>query len=103
MVASSQLGQPAITDSRMGSIFTSLFVKALTAVTNKKYKDDSYIAWPQILKKASDQAFKESRGYDIGGGVAGKQKAVFEAFVSNEINLADRFLNMIIKFEEGKN
>jgi hypothetical protein len=102
MVASSQFGQPAITDSRMRSIFTSFFVKALAAVTDKKYKDDSYIAWPQILKKASDQAFKESRGYDIGGGVAGKQQAVFQAFVSNEVKLEDRFLNMVIKFEAEK-
>lgn len=102
LVASSQLGQPAVTDTKMGSLFTHFFTQALSAVTDRKHKAGIYIPWPAILKKASAQAFKESRGYDVGGGVAGKQKAVYQAYVSNQMSIEDRYLSMIIAFEEGK-
>jgi hypothetical protein len=32
------------------------------------------------FKKATAQAFKKSKSYNVGGGIAGKQKAVFQAF-----------------------
>lgn len=102
LVASSQLGQPAVTDSKMGSLFTHFFTKALAAVTQRSSSKSAYIPWPDIFKKASVQAFKESKSYDVGGGVAGKQKAIFQAYVSNNLSIEDRYLNMIIEFEEGK-
>lgn len=102
LVASSQLGQPAVTDTKMGSLFTHFFTKALETVTANKHPKGAYIPWPAILKKASAQAFKESRGYDVGGGVAGKQKALFQAYASNMMSIEDRYLKMIIAFEEGK-
>jgi hypothetical protein len=102
LVASSQFGQPAISDSTMGSIFTTFFAKALSSVPGKKHNSSAWIPWAKVIKNASAQAFKQSRGYDIGGGVAGKQKAVFQAYVSNEVCLEDRYLNMIRKFEEEK-
>lgn len=85
LVGSSQFGQPAVTDSKMGSLFTHFFVKALAAAITTKQKGSSYIPWVKILKKVSAQALKESRGYDVGGGVAGKQKAVFQVYAGEGI------------------
>jgi hypothetical protein len=90
LVASSQFGQPAITDSRIGSIFTSFFIDALHPVFEKEPSGEAYIPWVKILKKASARAFKESKGYDVGGGVAGKQKAVFQVFLSSEAEMEKR-------------
>jgi Caspase domain len=80
LIGSSQFGQPAVADPKMGSIFTHFFIKALMAVTATKPKGEAYIPWVKIFKKVTAQAFKESKGYDIGGGVAGKQKAVFQVY-----------------------
>jgi hypothetical protein len=91
LVASSQFGQPAITDSVVGSIFTTFFAKALSAVLHKKHTGEAYIPWVKILKKASAQAFKESKGYDIGGGVPGKQKAVFQVYLSSEADMEKKY------------
>jgi hypothetical protein len=102
IVSSSQFGQPAVTDSKMGSLFTHFFTRALALVLDTKHKGEPYIPWVKVLRKASAQAFKESKSYDVGGGVAGKQKVVFQAYASNDVSVEDRILSMIKKFEEGK-
>lgn len=102
IVSSSQFGQPAITDLKVGSIFTHFFTQALVTVLNTRYKGEPYIPWVKVLKKASAQAFKESKGYDVGGGVAGKQKAVFQAYVSKDVCVGNRVLSLIKKFEKIK-
>jgi hypothetical protein len=84
IVSSSQLGQPAITESGIGSIFTHFFTEALSAVLTTKPKGEAYIPWVRILKKTYTHALKESKGYDIGGGIPGKQKAVFQVYVGTE-------------------
>ena len=80
LVGSSQFGQPAVANSATGSIFTRFFIEGLLAVMKSKPKGEAYIPWVKILKKVTAQAFKASKGYDVGGGVAGKQKAVFQVY-----------------------
>jgi hypothetical protein len=84
LVGSSQLGQSAISDG--GSIFTNFFAKAIDKLLENYPKGEPYIPWVKILKQTSDKAFKESRGYDIGNGKRGKQKAIFKVY-------SDRYLN----------
>ncbi len=36
------------------------------------------------MKATAEKAFKDSKSYDIGNGISGKQKAVFEVFIDNE-------------------
>lgn len=84
LVGSSQFGQPAVTDGKIGSLFTHFFAKALAAAATAK-KAAPYIPWVKIFKKAAALAFKESKGYDVGGGVPGKQKAVFQVYAGNGI------------------
>ena len=84
LVASSQHGQPAVTDAKIGSIFTHHFSNTLASSIRKEPKGTQYLPWLKLLKQTADQAFKDSRGYDIGGGKAGEQKAVFEVFIDKE-------------------
>ncbi len=81
LISSAQQGQPAVSDPSIGSIFTHCFAKELAATIAKEPKGSRYLPWPKLLKTSSSKAFKASKGYDVGGGKAGKQKAVFEIFV----------------------
>jgi hypothetical protein len=87
-VSSTQFGQAAVTTLGKGSIFTQFFTKALATLLDQPRKSAPYIPWLKILKKCATQAFRESRQYDIGGGVAGKQKAVFQAYVLHDSDAA---------------
>jgi Caspase domain len=84
LVSSSQHGQPAVTDAAIGSIFTHHFTRALASTISNEPKGSQYLPWLKLLKQTASQAFKDSKGYDIGGGKAGKQKAVFEVFIDRE-------------------
>ena len=84
LISSSTQGQPAIADNEIGSIFTHHFTKTIESLLAKKSTTSQYFPWVKVLKVASDKAFKASRGYDIGNGIAGKQKAVFEVFIESD-------------------
>lgn len=84
LVSSSQHGQPALTDPEIGSIFTHHFTRALAKTISNLPQGSQYLPWLPLLKSTGKRAFRDSRGYDIGGGKAGKQKAVFEVFIDRE-------------------
>ncbi|MEI9958349.1 MAG: caspase family protein [Ferruginibacter sp.] len=84
LASSSQHGQPAITDMSIGSVFTHHLTKSLASTIAREPKGSQYLPWLKLLKTTASQAFKDSKGYDIGGGKAGKQKAVFEVFIDRE-------------------
>jgi hypothetical protein len=84
LVSSSVQGQPAITDSSIGSIFTYRFTEAIKTLLAKELKTKDYIPWLKVFKATAAKAFKDSKSYDIGNGIAGKQKAVFEVFIDSE-------------------
>ena len=84
LVSSSVQGQPAITDTTIGSIFTHRFTETIKAVLAKEAKTKEYLPWLKVLKATAAKAFKDSKGYDIGKGITGKQKAVFEVFIDRE-------------------
>lgn len=84
LVSSSVQGQPAITDDTIGSIFTLRLTETMKAALTKDNGSSKHLPWLKVLKIASAKAFKDSKNYDIGDGVAGKQKAVFEVFVDAE-------------------
>lgn len=84
LVSSSVQGQPAITDTAIGSIFTYSFTETIKTLLAKELKTKDYIPWLKVLKATSAKAFKDSKSYDIGNGIAGNQKAVFEVFIDND-------------------
>ena len=81
LASSSQHGQPSLTDLAKGSLFTYHLTKALYDAVVREPKGSQYLPWLKLLDKTAKQAFKDSKGYDIGGGKPGKQKAVFEVFI----------------------
>ena len=84
LVASSQRGQFAISDSKIGSIFTYYFTRALTAVLSHEPQEGQYLPWNQLLEKTTAQTFRLSKTYDIGGGKPGHQQAIFEILIEKE-------------------
>ncbi|MBC7626998.1 caspase family protein [Ferruginibacter sp.] len=90
MVSSSTQGQPAITDNEIGSIFTDSFTKTIKSLLSKKSNPSQYFPWVKVLKTTAEKAFKESNKYNIGNGIAGKQKAVFEVFIESDSDYAKR-------------
>ncbi len=90
LVSSSTHGQPAITDNEIGSIFTYHFTKTIKGLLLKHTTTGQYFPWVKVLKTTAEKAFKESRGYDIGNGIAGKQKAVFEVYIESDDNYEKR-------------
>ena len=72
-----------LSDNEIGSIFTHHFTNTIKSLLAKKSTSSQHFPWVKVLKATSDIAFKESRGYDIGDGIAGKQKALFEVFIKS--------------------
>lgn len=84
LVSASKQGQYAVSDSKIGSIFTHHFAHTLETTISNHRKGSQYLPWLKILKTTADQAFTDSQSYDIGDGKAGKQNAVFEVFIDKE-------------------
>lgn len=84
LVSSSVQGQPSISDNTIGSIFTWCFTETIKTLLAKELKTKDYIPWLKVLKATAAKAFKDSKSYDIGNGIAGKQNAVFEVFIDTE-------------------
>ncbi|MBC7424014.1 MAG: hypothetical protein H7334_11245, partial [Ferruginibacter sp.] len=90
LVSSSTHGQPALADNEIGSIFTHHFTKIIQSLLVKKSNPSQYFPWVKVLKTTAEKAFKESNKYNIGNGVAGKQKAVFEVYIESDDNYEKR-------------
>ena len=84
LVSSSVQGQPSITDTGIGSIFTYNFTETFKMFLAKESIAKDYIPWLKVLTATAAKAFKDSKNYDIGNGIAGKQKAVFEVFMDTQ-------------------
>ena len=90
LVSSSTQGQPAITDNEIGSVFTHCFAQTIKPLVTKHAKTKGYFPWVKILKSTAEKAFKESKSYNIGNGIAGKQKAVFEVYIESLLDYDKR-------------
>ncbi|MDQ6757459.1 MAG: caspase family protein [Bacteroidota bacterium] len=84
LVSASKQGQYAVSDNKIGSVFTHHFARVLETNISNNMNGSQYIPWLKLLKTTADQAFTDSQSYDIGDGKAGKQNAVFEVFIDKE-------------------
>jgi len=66
LVSSSVQGQPAITDTSIGSIFTYRFTETIKTSLEKELNTNNYLPWLKVLKATAAKAFKDSKSYDIG-------------------------------------
>ena len=84
LVSASQRGQFAISDPKIGSIFTHYLTRALTNVLSREPEDGQYLPCRKLLDKTAEQTFHLSKGYDIGGGKPSYQQAIFEILIEDE-------------------
>ena len=84
LVSSSQHTEYAISDPKIGSIFTHFLTHTLADTLSQEAEDESYLPWHQLLEKTAAKTHRLSKTYDIGGGKPGNQQAIFEILVEKE-------------------
>ncbi|MDQ2720700.1 MAG: caspase family protein [Bacteroidota bacterium] len=77
LVASACKGEYAISDDKLGSIFTYNFSKGLKMLMKNDADKSAELHWGKLLEETTDKTFHLSKTYDIGNGVAGNQKAIY--------------------------
>jgi hypothetical protein len=84
LAAAAQRGEYAVSDAKIGSLFTYSFTRALARLLSKEPTADSFLPWHHLLEEAREKAFALSKTYDIGGGKPGHQEAIFEIMLEKE-------------------
>lgn len=77
LVAAADKGQFAVSDEKLGSLFTFSFYKNLKKLLKKEIDKSEGLPWEKLLEDTTSNAFELSKTYDIGGGVPGNQKAIY--------------------------
>ena len=77
LVAAADKGEYAVSDDNLGSIFTHTFSKTLKMLLKKEVDKSEGLPWGKLLEETKDKTLDLSKTYDIGGGVAGNQKAIY--------------------------
>ncbi len=77
LVASACKGEYAISDDKLGSIFTYNFSKNLKMLMKNDVDKSAGLPWSKLLEETKDKTLHLSKTYDIGNGVAGNQKAIY--------------------------
>jgi hypothetical protein len=84
VAAAANRGEYAVSDPKMGSLFTYSFTRSLAKLLAKEPSSDSYLPWHHLLEETKAKALKLSEAYDIGGGKPGHQEAIFEIMLEKE-------------------
>ncbi len=77
LVASASKGEYAVSDDELGSIFTFSFSKALKKLMKEEIDRSVGLPWEKLLEETTHKTLELSKTYDIGGGVPGNQKAIY--------------------------
>jgi hypothetical protein len=77
LVASADKGLYAVSDDKLGSLFTYNFSKSLKMLMKKEIDKSAGLPWGKLLEETTDTTLALSKTYDIGGGVPGNQKAIY--------------------------
>lgn len=78
LVAAADKGEYAVSDPEIGSLFTFNFTDNLKLLINKTVDEDEGLPWQKLLEETQEKTLKLSKTYDIGDGVPGNQKAIFD-------------------------
>ena len=78
LVASAGKGEYAVSDDRLGSLFTFNFAKSLKELMKNHVDKSEGLPWGKLLEETTDKTLDLSKTYDIGNGVPGKQKAIYK-------------------------
>ncbi|MEO5997846.1 MAG: caspase family protein [Chitinophagaceae bacterium] len=77
LVAAAGKGEYAVSDDALGSLFTYSFSKSLKLLMKKNVDKSGGLPWGKLLEETTGIAQDLSKTYDIGNGVAGNQKAIY--------------------------
>jgi hypothetical protein len=77
LVASAGKGEYAVSDDKLGSLFTYNFSKSLKMLMNRDVDKSEGLPWGKLLEETTDKTLDLSKTYDIGNGVPGNQKAIY--------------------------
>ncbi|MEJ7740703.1 MAG: caspase family protein [Chitinophagaceae bacterium] len=77
LVASAGKGEYAVSDDKLGSLFTYNLSKSLKMLMKKDVDKSAGLPWGTLLEETTDKTLDLSKTYDIGNGVAGNQKAIY--------------------------
>lgn len=78
LVAAADKGEYAVSDEKIGSIFTFNFTNNLKILMNKTIDPKNGLPWHKFLEETQAMTHELSKTYDIGNGVPGNQKAIFD-------------------------
>ena len=78
LVASAGKGEYAVSDDKLGSLFTYNFSKSLKGLMKRNVDKSQGLPWSKLLEETTDKTLDLSKTYDIGNGVPGNQKAIYK-------------------------
>jgi hypothetical protein len=77
LVASADKGEYAVSDDKLGSLFTYNLSKSLKRLMKKDLDKSAGLPWKKLLEETANKTLELSKTYDIGNGVPGNQKAIY--------------------------
>lgn len=77
LVASASKGEYAVSDDKLGSLFTYNLSKSLKMLMKKDLDKSAGLPWKKLLEETANKTQELSKTYDIGNGVPGNQKAIY--------------------------
>lgn len=78
LVAAADKGQFAVSDDKLGSLFTFNFTNNLKLLMNKTVKKEDGLPWKKLLEETKQKTLTLSRTYEIENGRPGNQRAIFD-------------------------
>lgn len=78
LVAAADKGQYAVSDDKLGSIFTFKLTNNLKILMNKSVDESGGLPWQKLLEETKKETHVLSKTYEIENGRAGNQKAIFD-------------------------
>lgn len=78
LVAAADKGQFAVSDDKIGSIFTFKFTNNLKILMKKSTDESDGLHWNKLLEVTKKQTLALSKTYEVENGRPGNQKAIFD-------------------------
>jgi hypothetical protein len=77
LVASAGKGEYAVSDDKLGSLFTYNFSQSLKRLMKMDIERSMGLPWGKLLEEITNKTLDLSKTYDIGNGVPGNQTAIY--------------------------
>lgn len=78
LIAAADKGQFAVSDDKLGSIFTFTFTNNLKILMNKSVDRSSGLPWTKLLEETKKETLVLSKTYEVEDGKQGNQRAIFD-------------------------